>query len=178
MSEHHNQIRTLWEKIVDLLEDSTVCNSGATESQIRKLCQVIGRDIPTSYREFLTVCNGLGIEGFKQLSPTPLGTEEICRRLVDRGKLNIKYATKTVFDSNSTASQAFAEWPKELLEISSCDDMGHAIDLASGKIFFYDYIEGGHVKFQFASLEELLEKTLAKFQDGRKGFFGWTDPRD
>ena len=172
MSEQPNQVLVLWTEIVGLLKDPSVCNAGATEAQILKLSSVLGKELPASYRAFLEICNGLEAGGFMQLSPTPLSIEQMSRTLSNRAKLNIKSNRVTVFDAHSKASQAFGKWPSELLQISSCDDMGHAIDLESGKIFFFDYIEGGHVKFQFESFEELLKNTIALFQSGKKGIFG------
>ena len=172
MAEQSNTICRLWSELASQLDDSTVCNPGASSAQILSLERLIGREIPPSFKTLLELCNGLGKDGFKYLSPTPMGTEQIYRITESRSKLKIKSNRPDIFDSNSAESQAFGTWPKALLEISSCDDMGHAIELESGKIFFYDYIEGGHVKLQFGTLEELLENTLELFRNGQKGLYG------
>lgn len=172
MMDFTNQIAHLWSQIVAQFDDPSVCNPGASATQLKRLGQFVGRKVPESFRSLLTTCNGLNHDGYKYLSPTPLGTEQLSRTIEQRSKLNIKSSRPNIFDPSSMDSQAFGTWPKQLLEISSCDDMGHAIELDTGRIFFYDYVEGGHVKFQFHSLLELLEKTLELFSDGQQGLYG------
>ena len=166
------QVEKLWNKIAQSFPDSSVCNAGASPGQIKELEDLIGKPLPKDYRAFLEICNGLGKGGWIQLSPTPYSTTKICDHSRKPSAINFDDDKETEFSPTSKENQAFQRWPKNLLKISECDDFGHSIDLDTGKTFFYDYVDGGHVRYVCDSFVAVLEQTVSKIEPGKSVEFG------